>query len=301
VDISQDTEIAEVQVFTNDNQVIKFSLRAGVDTAEWAHERPDVKPNIRHTLAPVFDKTPVDALNTYPAFRFETRLYFHKTTMVDYITIINTTTNASLAVWKATLFDSNARRSNPLSHDISDLDPARWQSVAEFDGVVVLANKRALPRVWLTHEAKAVDDESALHTIQGLGPEPFEPEKTALLEVDQRELPKLTGVHENSGDSARVVKYEPNQIVIETDSGTNSVLVVSEAFYPGWKATVNNEPATILLADYLLRAISLPAGKHQVVMYYTAPAVVSGAIISSATAVLLALMFIFSRRRRTTH
>jgi uncharacterized membrane protein YfhO len=92
---------------------------------------------------------------------------------------------------------------------------------------------------------------------------------------------------------ARVVNYEPNRIVIETDSGTDSVLVVSEAFYPGWKATVNDEPATILLADYLLRAISLPAGKHQVVMYYTAPAVVSGAIISSATVVLLALMFIY--------
>jgi hypothetical protein len=249
----------------------------------------------------VFDKTAVDASKTFPALRFETRLYFRKTTLVDYIIITNTTTHASVAVWKATLFDSNTRHSNPLSHDVSDLDLARWQSVAEFDGVVVLANKRALPRVWLTHEAKAVGGETALHAIQGLGPEPFDPRKTALLEVDQRELPKLTAVQENSGDMARVVNYEPNRIVIETDSGTDSVLVVSEAFYPGWKATVNDEPATILLADYLLRAISLPAGKHQVVMYYTAPAVVSGAIISSATAVLLALMFIFSRRRRTTH
>jgi len=294
-DLAQGTEVARLQIFATDNQVINLSVRAGIDTAEWAHERPDIKPTIRHGLATVFDETPVDA--SFSALRFETRLPFGKSLQVDRVVVTNTTSRASLALWKASLFDSQTRHSTSLTNKLalSNLDASRWQQAGAFDGVVILRNERALPRLWLTHDAMAVDGETALRAIQGL--RPFNPRKTALLEIDQGELPQLSLAQEDLTDNARLVNYEPNRIVIETESTGNSVLVVSEMFYPGWEATIDGQPTRILLADYLLRAVFLTAGKHQVEMRYTAPAFRNGAIISIGTLILLSVLFVIDRRK----
>jgi hypothetical protein len=271
-------------------------MRAGVDTAEWAHERPDVRANIRHTLAAVFDKTSADASNSFYALRYETRLPFGGAMNISHVVLTNTTQTASLELWKATLFDSHALQSKLLT--VNRLDPGRWESLAEFDGVVILQNKRFLPRAWLTHEAKAIDGEVALQLIQGHGKEKFDPQRTALLEVNSNELPQLTTASEITSDTAKVTGYEPNQIVIETSSTASSVLVVSERFYPGWEATVDGQPTRILLTDYLLRGVSLAAGHHQIVMRYEAPAAKTGAIISVVTLGILSVMMLYSRRTR---
>jgi len=215
---------------------------------------------------------------------------------VSHIVLTNTSQTASLALWKATLFDSHALQSKLLT--VNRLDPERWESKAQFDGVVILQNKRSLPRAWLTHEAKAIEGEVALQLIQGRGQEKFDPQRTALLEVNSNELPQLTTATEVTGDTAKVTSYEPNQIVIETSSTASSVLVVSESFYPGWQATVDGKPTRILLTDYLLRGVALPAGNHQIVMRYEAPAAKTGAIISVVTLGMLCVLVLYSRRTR---
>ena len=211
------------------------------------------------------------------------------------------------------------------------LDPARWQRAAEFEGVVVLRNLRALPRAWLVARAEAVDGEEALKAIRGeAGAREFDPLTTALLEVRPDELPALpaaradelpalpagAGGASNEGASnesaaaasrpdaitsngaARVTAYEANRIVVETESATPAVLVLSEVFYPGWEASVDGEARRIMLANYLLRAVAVPAGRHTVEMRYAAPAARNGAIISALTlAALIALAFVARRER----
>jgi Bacterial membrane protein YfhO len=179
------------------------------------------------------------------------------------------------------------------------LDPARWQTVAEFDGVVVLRNARALPRAWLVADAEVVDGEEALDRIRGAGMRcGFEPQRTALVEAKPAELPHLPGGALAPGSSARVVAYEPSRLQITTDAQTPTVLVVSEISYPGWKATVDGTPARIMLTDYLLRGIALPAGKHEVEMRYAAPAARTGAIISACALLLICGLFVYARRPR---
>ena len=294
--LAQGNEVVRVEIFTSDARVVSLSMRAGLDTAEWAHERPDVRTNIRHTLAAVFDQTSADPSNSFNALRYETRLSFGEAMHVSHIVLTNTTQTASLALWKTTLFDSHALQSKLLT--VNHLDPGRWESKVEFDGVVILQNKRCLPRAWLTHEAKAIEGEVALQLIQGRGREKFDPQKTALLEVNSNELPQLPSATEVTGDTVKVTSYEPNQIVIETSSTANSVLVVSERFYPGWQARVDGEPTRILLTDYLLRGVALPAGDHQIVMRYEAPAAKTGAIVSIVTFGILSVMMLYSRRSR---
>ena len=85
---------------------------------------------------------------------------------------------------------------------------------------------------------------------------------------------------------------------IETSAPTATVLVVSEIFYPGWTATVDGRPTRLLLTDYLLRGVSLPAGQHTIEMRYTAPAARNGAVLSAFTLCFLVGLALYARRKR---
>jgi hypothetical protein len=152
--------------------------------------------------------------------------------------------------------------------------------------------------------------------IGGEGAREFDPLRTALLEVRPDELPALpsrssfaNALIEPAGPTAfagaaRVVAYEPSRIVVETEARTPTVLVLSEIFYPGWEATVDGEARPIMLANFLLRAVAVPAGRHTVEVRYAAPAARNGAIISALSlAAIIALALIARRtaKRTRTH
>lgn len=159
--------------------------------------------------------------------------------------------------------------------------------------------------------------------IRGEGAREFDPRRTALLEVRPEELPALpngavrasdegssdmsatnggaidagaSGVSAMSAGAARVVAYEPDRVVVETDSPTPAVLVLSEIFYPGWEAAVDGEARPVLLTNFLLRGVAVPAGRHTVEMRYAPPAARNGAIISALSIAALLALALISRR-----
>jgi hypothetical protein len=287
--------IAKLRLFAADGRVVERELRAGVDTSEWAHDRPDVLRAIQHRLAPVFDSFPGDDANSFQAHRYLTKIPLDVRTSVNRIEIQNVSQRATLALWKMTLYDSATRFSMPLPH----YDLTRWEPAYEQDGVQVIRNKRVLPRVWLVAEAVAVDGEEALRRIRGESEHAFDPRRTALLEVSPEELPGLPGGAIPAESSARLVASEPNRLLIETDCASPSVLIVSEINYPGWAATIDGHEAPIHTADFLLRGIALPAGPHRVEMRYLAPAARTGAFISLLTLLLIACLAIYYRKKDT--
>jgi hypothetical protein len=266
-----------------------LSLRAGKDTAEWAHERSDVRGNIKHRLAPVFDSVPVDAPTSFPANRYWTRLPLGRSARVVRVEITNVNQTASLALWKAVVVDNAHEIAAPLvterAFPAALKDQERWDRAFNNDNVLVLRNTRSRARAWLVTQAEAVDGEEALRRIRGERAVAFDPFRTALLEVEPAELPRL-----GSGNGTYTVKqiaYKPNGIEVETEAYDTSLLVVSETNFPGWVATVDGKPATLYTTDFILQSVAVPAGKHRVELRYTAPAARNGAIISLLTLILL--------------
>ncbi|HEY9282462.1 MAG TPA: YfhO family protein, partial [Pyrinomonadaceae bacterium] len=324
VEEEQGTEVARIVLHAADGAAAEAALRAGADTSEWAHERTDVRAAVKHSLATVFDSAPGDGANSFRSHRYLARLSFGAPRRVARVEIVNTSRRASLALSKASLIDSAGGNSVPLY-----ASPGRnWEAVYERDDALVLRNLRALPRAWLVARAEAVDGEEALKLIRGdAGARAFDPRRTVLLEGAAGELPVLAraddesrrtvesrpgagavnegAANESSSDamisngSARVVAYEPAALAIETESARPAVLVVSENFYPGWEATVDGERAPIMRADYLLRAVAVPAGRHRVEMRYRPAAARRGALVSSLTLLALGVLtFIALMRRR---
>jgi len=86
-----------------------------------------------------------------------------------------------------------------------------------------------------------------------------------------------------------ILSYAPERVVIRTRSDDPGYLVLTDAFYPGWQATVNGAPVPILRADPYFRAVALEAGQHRVEFVYQ-PLSIRLGIALSALSLLVALL-----------
>ncbi len=134
------------------------------------------------------------------------------------------------------------------------------------EGTVPVRNPYACGNAWFVDEVQYVDN--ANREIEALGT--VLPTETAVVDVRFREtLHNATQVYKDSLSSIRLTDYRPNRVVYETANAQDGVAVFSEIYYPdGWHATIDGEPAPIGRADYILRTMYIPAGKHIVEMRF---------------------------------
>jgi len=128
----------------------------------------------------------------------------------------------------------------------------------------------------------------------------------ALLQVGQQTAVEAAqetiagwGLSGGASGTAQLTAYAPERIVVATESDSPALLVLRDAFYPGWSATIDGAPAEIYPVDVLFRGVALPAGAHEVVFFYDPPVWRWGRILSGAGIVfwLLLLGWGWSRRR----
>ena len=121
----------------------------------------------------------------------------------------------------------------------------------------VIENPRALGSAWLVQNVKKVN--SPDEEITALG-------NTDLATTAVVDASKFTVDNSyNSSGTIRLVSAEPNEMVYEADVPAPSLAVFSEVYYPeGWTATIDDQEVPILRANYILRALEVPAGKHTI-------------------------------------
>jgi uncharacterized membrane protein YfhO len=113
----------------------------------------------------------------------------------------------------------------------------------------------------------------------------FNPRQTVILE--QTPIESLGSVDSSPAGTVNVDQYENTHLSLTAQMQRSGWLVLSEMFYPGWHATVDGAPANIYRADYILRALPLPPGPHQIDLYFMPDSFVTGAVISLGTLLLL--------------
>ena len=111
------------------------------------------------------------------------------------------------------------------------------------------------------------------------------------------------GVAQDTLCMVTIKTYEPNQLTYEVNSGKGGVVVFSEIYYPGWTATIDGEPAELGRVDYILRALSVKPGKHEVVLSFFPKSVDTTETIAYLAYVILLLvvggaLFMAYRRRQ---
>lgn len=152
-----------------------------------------------------------------------------------------------------------------------------------------LQNPGALGNAWFVSEVKEVANADA--EIAAL--DNFNPKTTAI--VDQKFKDKLTGWNPAFDSSAtiKLTSYKPNDLTYESNSSSEQLAVFSEIYYDkGWNAYIDGKKSDYVRANYVLRAMRIPAGKHQIEWKFEPEVVATGSKLTLAGSALLIFFFL---------
>jgi len=152
------------------------------------------------------------------------------------------------------------------------------------------------PRAYVVHQVEVIEkDEKVLERMR----EEFDPRQVAILP----HKPALALSSQVEGESSvAILERQPERMVLEVDMAANGLLVLSEVYYPGWRAYADGEEVPIYRADHALRAVPLRAGHHRVEMVFD-PLWPKVSLAVSGITLLLAVVLIvvaIARRKKTS-
>ena len=128
---------------------------------------------------------------------------------------------------------------------------------------VPLQNPYTYGNAWFVDKIQYV--ENANEEIDGVGRIDLRHEAVA----DAKFKAQLgEAVEQDTASIVTITAYEPNQVTYDVNSGKGGVVVFSEVYYPGWTATIDGEPAELGRVNYILRALNVKPGKHEVVLSF---------------------------------
>jgi Bacterial membrane protein YfhO len=172
--------------------------------------------------------------------------------------------------------------------DPADASPVlqRYSEVYADHDVRLLENPSALPRAWIVHAATQLGPRATSAPALIASGE-VDPRHTAVLEETP---PPLEIPSDPSLDQVRVTHQEADRLDISALTTATGLLVLSEVYYPAWKAYVDDQPTHLYVADGLLRAVPVPPGEHKVELRYESAQLAIGVVISTIASLLLVLL-----------
>lgn len=157
----------------------------------------------------------------------------------------------------------------------------QFEMIFNTDGWRVFKNLKALPRAFLVSDYQIFKTKEDFEKI--FFSREFNPAKTVLLEQE----PNYHLNDLNHLSKAEIISYRPNTVILATETNADQILFLSDVYYPGWKAFIDEAETKIYRADYAFRAVIVPAGKHQVVFTFAPFSFKMGLIISLLTGFLI--------------
>ncbi|MBI4949003.1 MAG: YfhO family protein [Deltaproteobacteria bacterium] len=163
------------------------------------------------------------------------------------------------------------------------------------DGSVsIYRNEYATPRAFVVGRVRYAD--SYKEAQEAISSGDFDVSKEAVLE---KRLPMDIDWAGQGAGNAEIVEYGANRAVINASAEKDGILVLTDTFYPGWKAYVDGEPAEIYRVNGLVRGVFLRGGVHTVEFRYFPASFLAGLAISGVSISLMGLCFIFGKGRGT--
>lgn len=124
--------------------------------------------------------------------------------------------------------------------------------------------------------------------------------KTALVKKQPRSVSSLRNPPAEK-EYLKFINYKNEMIEIESNSYQDRYLILSELFYPGWKATIDNHEVEIVQANYLLRSVAIPRGVHNIKFTYIPNSFYYGLLISILSLLISTVSFLWLSVKRKNH
>ncbi len=150
----------------------------------------------------------------------------------------------------------------------------------------VQQNPDALGHAWFVDRYKIVPNADAeMKALDSL-----QPAREAV--VDRRFADDLKGlsIQPDSANSIRLTSYKPNELTYTSTAKSEQLAVFSEIYYnvrDDWKVTIDGKEASLFRADYVLRALRVPAGQHTITFRFDPVSVSTGHLVDLISSILL--------------
>ncbi|MDZ4859737.1 MAG: YfhO family protein [Candidatus Hydrogenedentes bacterium] len=174
-------------------------------------------------------------------------------------------------------------------------DSNRFTFDTTIDGVAIYKDNHAFPRAFLVNHTETCETPDEL--FARLRDPSFEPRRTALLETEFSA--SITDADEETGD-ASIVARSFNAMKVKVESQGNALLVVTDAYYPGWTASIDGRSTDIIPAYHAFRGVAVPPGQHTVEFQYRPKSFQFGLAISCVVLVFGNLFALYTLRARKT-
>jgi hypothetical protein len=276
--LPQGTQVGTLRV-VHSGGIVELPLRAGIEIADNGLELPLTAP-ARHAPTSIAYTEPLrtaDGTESHTLGYLATAQLPERLAISD-ISIAYTHPDGALYVLGIGTLDANGTvrqlaRSQPGS------TPGGEVVFADPSGSIV---ERASPmeRAFLVSQARWLPGEAILDTLAGSD---FDPRREVLLEGAPFDL---AADAEPLPGSVETLHRSDRQVELATTSTGPAILVLTDRNAPGWRATIDGTDTPIATADYLFRAVPVPAGEHRVVFRYEPQELAVGAAIS-----LVSLLF----------
>ncbi|MCC6815121.1 MAG: YfhO family protein [Saprospiraceae bacterium] len=148
---------------------------------------------------------------------------------------------------------------------------------------IALPNSTANGSAWFVNNIKWV--QSADEEIEAL--KSTDLKHTAVIHNEWKEM---AGVHGDGTGSIALLSYSPNELKYTSESSTDQIAVLSEIWYGpnlGWTATIDGNSADLFRSNYVLRALKVPAGKHEIILSFKPKSFFIGETLSAIFSLLL--------------
>ncbi|MDO8657684.1 MAG: YfhO family protein [Candidatus Levybacteria bacterium] len=171
---------------------------------------------------------------------------------------------------------------------IGELTNVVWKD----DKTYIIKNLNALPRAYLVNKFELITGDEKILTAL------FDPSfdinnKVILEEIPFLKLPSNPDKIETIQKPISLAQYSENKITTQVNTDKNSLFVLSDNYYPGWKAYIDGEETKIYRANYTFRAIEVPSGKHLIIFKYQPYSFLSGIFISIMSLFTFGLIYFF--------
>ena len=154
-----------------------------------------------------------------------------------------------------------------------------------------LRNPAANGNAWFVSDRKLVDSpDQEIASLTGLNTS-----VTAIIDQKYEANKSLLNASLTRDTAARIVltQYEPNRLKYKSNSGTQQLAVFSEIYYPkGWYASIDGKPLELGRVNYMLRAAVIPAGNHEIEMWFDLPVIRQSRRMAQASSGLLILLLV---------
>ncbi|MBI2621371.1 MAG: YfhO family protein [Candidatus Levybacteria bacterium] len=173
------------------------------------------------------------------------------------------------------------------SHDFQTFDKEIYRLIWNKDKWHLYENKEVLERISLFGDY--IVEKEDKNIIRKIHDPNFNLSETLILEEN---LPEAFNIVKDKNATVKVKRYANNNILVDTRSFEDSLLFISDSYFPGWKVKIDNNESKIYRANYTFRAVPVPMGEHNVSFYYSPDSFDLGLKVSGITLLILLLIMV---------